>query len=83
MAKIWPNVDGKRVKNLGWLLRHARSVRNITLIKLPQTEDGDEGLMIATLDDDRVYTTGWASWELMTEFIKRPSLRHADTEFKL
>jgi hypothetical protein len=64
------NADGtiKSVKNLGWLLRNWKLVKEFEIIEMEQ----GEGLMIAHLKDGRKYSTNWASFTLCKEWLHRP-----------
>jgi len=65
----------KKVKNLGWLLRHA-SRHVIDLIEvIPQ---GGEALLIVTFNDGTRYETKFADYTVLIHFLDRPLFRGAD-----
>lgn len=65
------------VKNLGWLLRHAAEVEAIWITPLPGPLAGGAKLT-AFLSGGKRYETNFASLEVCEEWVKRPSLRHAE-----
>lgn len=79
MATVF-NPDGseKVVKNLGWLLRHAAEVREITFYRseLADTDFPRPYVLTAALEDGRLFVTTWASAEVFRQWVKRPSLAH-------
>jgi hypothetical protein len=73
LMKPWvvcPNGPAKRVKDLGWLLRHAADVERITVI-LQQSGQWDCHLY-AYLKDGRSYSCGWASRRVCRDWLRRP-----------
>lgn len=68
----------KKVKNLGWLMRHAALV---TLIEItPQhwyrnQKKGYDVRLTATLNDGRKFITDYASLNVLRDWLKRPSLK--------
>ncbi len=74
MAKVrWPDGRERAVKNLGWLLRHAREVRSLTLTEQP---DGSAKLG-ALLGDSRSFVADFASAAVARQWIQRPSFTGA------
>lgn len=71
MAILTKNGKTRTVKNLGWLLRNWREVESFKLAKHGKFPN-DEGRMTAFLKCGGKYETGWASFDLMQEWIKRP-----------
>lgn len=63
-------VWSRRVKNLGWLLRHWKEVRSFEIVT-----DGSMGaLLIAHLDDGQ-YRVWFTSYSVLIEWLDRPVFR--------
>jgi len=68
----------RKVKNLGWLLKHADEVERFTVY-----EDIDGGShMTAHLKDGGTFTIEWASARVMHDWLKRPSFRETKLEYR-
>jgi hypothetical protein len=70
----------KEVKNLGWLLRHAAQVDGLEISK---NAEGSGCLLIAiagSVDKEKrfVFTCHFASHAVCLQWIRRPSLAHAE-----
>jgi hypothetical protein len=73
---IVQKTNGKtvKVKNLGWLLKHWKEVDYFNLYRFGNFPK-NEGLMIAKMKAGSgylSYRTEWASYDLMSEWLKRP-----------
>lgn len=66
---IKPDGTERRVKNLGWLLRHWRSVDRI-VVRTTRTQP--EAILTAHMRDGTRYITGWASLEVLVAWLHRP-----------
>jgi hypothetical protein len=74
MATVYYGAGKVRtVRNLGWLLRHAKDVLHITIYG---TGDGGAAVRV-TLDDGRLYVTTFGSMEICLRWFARPSMSHA------
>lgn len=75
MESYWIDAAGKqhKVKNLGWLLRHAGDVRALH-IGLPESEQAECHLE-ASLAGGRVYHCDFMSLVVCRDWIKRPVFR--------
>lgn len=73
-TRISPRYEHRvtRVKNLGWLLRHAREANSVQLTRM----EAGAGRMVVTADD-WVFVSDFASFDVMSAWVKRPSLSHA------
>lgn len=65
----------KRVKNLGWLLRNWRRVREIRLYTKDLTNPSDDGYLVADVGEGNRYMTGFADSGIMKQFVVRPVFR--------
>lgn len=72
------NASGKpkQVKNLGWLLKHAREVETIAIIRM----DKGRAELIARARKGKAWQTyvcDFASVDVCRKWVKRPCLSHA------
>lgn len=77
---------GKRVKNLGWLLRHWQEVTSFTIKAHPPVdEDGftPDCVLIAHLNDGGEYKTGFSSAEVLHGWLDRPVFRGVPQDWKI
>lgn len=65
---IRPDGSERKVKNLGWLLRHWRDVDRLTIKTFPT----HAAVLTAHMRDGTRYVTGWASTDVMVEWLHRP-----------
>ena len=61
---------GKKIKNLGWLLKHTKKVVEI---RISQKSYG-RGTMIAYLENG-IFVVDWESYELLKIWLRRPSMK--------
>lgn len=82
---IPPAVNGKPVKNLGWLLRNWQLVKSFTVIPHPEVSQGSQpdAVLIAHLKGNGEYQTGFASREILKDWLNRPVFRGLPVEWKL
>lgn len=77
---------GKRVKNLGWLLRHWSEVSSFTIEPHPPV-DGDgfhpDCVLVAHLTDGEEYRTGFSSAETLKGWLNRPVFRGVPQDWKI
>jgi hypothetical protein len=75
---------GRRVKNLGWLLRNWKSVERF-VIKAPDRKGADIGLgearLVARLHDGETYETSFASSEVLFNWLNRPVFKGASVQW--
>ena len=67
MCEVRRSGKTKKVKNLGWLLRHWKETRSF---EVGTTADGDYTL--TAFGDDWVFTTPYASLSVLHKFLNRP-----------
>jgi hypothetical protein len=72
---VTQNGKRTRVKNLGWLLRNWKLVKSFHIYPYPET--GEPGLkpdafLVAALDKDGTYETGFQSAKILERFLARP-----------
>ena len=74
-------VDGKPVKNLGWLLRNWRTIQQIDVYPHPVTiaPFQPDCLLRVTMQDGRVYETGFADAQVLRDWLKRPTMQWPTT----
>lgn len=80
-----------RVKNLGWLLRHAREVKHpmegvgfsVRGWRYGSQRAGGylsidnfDPILLAHMNDGRTYATQWASISLLHDWLNRPNFKH-------
>lgn len=66
----------KTVKNLGWLLRHWKEVKEFYISHVDgRNFPNPEYRMQACLTDGRMYETDWASLEILWHWLDRPVFR--------
>lgn len=69
-------VNGKKAKNLGWLLRHWKEVESFTVTDHPPTNTGGmgpEAVLTAHLKQNSgTYETGFMSASVLMDFLHRP-----------
>ena len=63
-----------KVKNLGWLLRHADDVERFRVLNIDDPQEG-ECFLLAELTDGRVYLTTWQSRTVLREWLNRRVFR--------
>ena len=70
-------VDGKPVKNLGWLLRHWKAVESFTIEPHPPVTHGFEpdAVLIAHLKGGVIYKTGFSCSSILRDWLNRPVFR--------
>lgn len=70
-------VNGKPVKNLGWLLRNWKSVESFTINPHPKEEGQWQAdcHLIAHLKGGGTYETGFASAQILKNWLNRPVFR--------
>lgn len=73
MANVYRNNKWIKVKNLGWLLRHASEVEKIFVYQA--TEPKWACFMVVDLKDNVRYQTHWADATVCKQWLHRPSLR--------
>lgn len=83
MASVWngKTLKCRKVKNLGWLLRHAGLVERITVAASATPDEEGHLLMVAWLNDGRRFSCHWASEIVCEQWLKRPSLQHASVSW--
>lgn len=72
---IHAQVDGRLVKNLGWLLRNWRDVATFEVWPHPYVGGGGmepDCKLVARMRDNRVFETGFMSKEVLARFLCRP-----------
>ena len=74
---IYTDGSTKPVKNLGWLLRNWKWVKQFTIINHPEINFGcqPDCVLTAHLKDGRKYETGFMSHSLLRHFLDRPVFR--------
>ena len=65
-------INGKTVKNLGYLLRNWSRVVEFRVTTQNLTNPGDDALFVAELYGGDIYQTGFASSTILLTWIKRP-----------
>jgi hypothetical protein len=80
MAAYVTRTDGTctEVKNLGWLLRHARECEVITITRYSgesMHQAGSECELCVKLRTDRYFTCRFASFDVCRQWVNRPVLR--------
>lgn len=76
---VAPNGTTTRVRNLGWLLRHAHQVTAVEFwARARDDAPGADlgGRLLAQLDDGRTYSCDWASRAVFAGWIGRPRFAH-------
>ncbi len=68
-------VNGKPVKNLGWLLAHWKQVQAFTIDPHPPTRGFADAVLRAHLDDGGEYRTGFADAGVLARWLDRPVFR--------
>lgn len=78
-------VNGKPVKNLGWLLRNWQSVESFTIKPHPPEPRGfqTEALLIAHLKGGGEYQTGFACASILKRWLDRPAFRGVKIDWVL
>jgi hypothetical protein len=68
-------LDGtvKKVKNLGWLLRHWKGIKEFRVYTKNLTNSSNEAYLVAELFTGIFYETGFASKAVTIDFLKRPT----------
>lgn len=80
------HADGRKVKvkNLGWLLSHAYEITSIRCTHFTEAErrenGGADARLTAWLSTGAIFETLFASRNVLTEWVKRKSLRHVKVE---
>lgn len=64
--------NGKKVKNLGWLLRNWKNVKEFRVYTQNLTNPADDAILTAEMLDGRVYETGFADKITLNRFLRRP-----------
>lgn len=67
---IRPDGQVRRVKNLGWLLRHWKEVNRIQVRENDNPDD--DAYLVAHMDDGSLYRTGWACRDVCFDWLRRP-----------
>jgi hypothetical protein len=75
MAIVINNEKVNRVKNLGWLLSNWREVAGFHLFSFPAPHTVNDGFLVATMRDGRIYATTFASFEVARQWLHRPVFR--------
>lgn len=70
-AAVWDRGSWKLVKNLGWLLDHAGDVDRFE-VRLGDSPTSRDVVLIAFLDDGRIYATPFASRSVLAGWLCRP-----------
>jgi hypothetical protein len=66
----------RRVKNLGWLLRHWKEAARAQVVVGDWRQAGDDDAILRVyLKDGRLYRTGFASKEVLWDWLDRPVFR--------
>lgn len=65
-----PDGTERKVKNLGWLLRHWKEVERIYVTTFPTQP---AAVMRVIMRDGTVYRTGWASVDVLVAWLHRPT----------
>ena len=67
-------LDGsiKKVKNLSWLLKSWRQVKEFRVYTKDLSNPSDDAYLVAELHTGSKYETGFASSSILTDFLKRP-----------
>lgn len=65
-----------QVKNLGWLISNWRSVRSFSVTRLLKDRYGAR--LVAHMDDGRLYTTDFASRQVLACWLNRPVFRGSE-----
>jgi len=69
-------VNGRTVKNLGWLLRHWKEVKSFTIEPHPPSDTIAECVLVATLKNGAgEYRTGFACKDILRDWLNRPVFR--------
>lgn len=58
----------KRVKNLGWLLKHTSQVQKVYVDSMERSNAFD-CRMVVHLDNDKVFTCAWASRTVLMQWL--------------
>ena len=86
MAKNLSNlsVNGKPVKNLGWLLRNWKQVESSTIEKHPPVKRGfqPDAVLIATLKQGGEYRSGFSCASVLRDWLNRPVFRGVPQNWK-
>lgn len=64
--------NGKEVKNLGWLLRNWKNVKEFRVYTQNLTNPADDAILTAEMRDGRIYETGFADKIILNRFLRRP-----------
>lgn len=75
MAHVNTGTEIRKVRNLGWLLRHWRGVERFTFEPIPDREDHADGWLIAHMVDGSVYFTRFMSASVCADWLHRPVFR--------
>lgn len=78
-------VNGKQVKNLGWLLRNWQQVSGFTVSPHPEVSRGfqPDCVLIAHLKGGGEYQTGFSSAEILKRWLKRPVFKGLSVDWKI
>ncbi len=71
-------VNGKPVKNLGWMLRNWQDIRSIAITPHPPIAGGGlqpDAVLTAIMRDGRKYETGFSDAGILERFLDRPVFR--------
>lgn len=72
---IHPDGRPKKVKNLGFVLKHWREVDSMLIESVSGPGSRWDAVMFVALRDGSVYVTAWASLSVMRDWLDRPVFR--------
>jgi hypothetical protein len=75
MAIVIKDQQVRQVKNLGWLLSNWHDVAGFELFGFPAPGTVNDGFLIATMRDGRVYATTFACFSVARQWLHRPVFR--------
>jgi hypothetical protein len=75
MALVINGTKTSKVKNLRWLLSHWRDVAGFELFSFPNPSTVNDGYLIATMRDGRIYLTTFACFGIARQWLHRPVFR--------
>lgn len=74
-ATVYPDftrANGKVVKNLGWILRNWKGVKEFRVYTTGLVNPSDAAILTAEMHDGRIYETGFADRGVLRNFLHRP-----------